>query len=105
MSRWLRNVNALLENLDNQVEETVEEHRFNRTINEAARKSSDIDGNGGDAVAAAVEGLLQEEAQGVDDILAKRGLLGGGGDDDEEKEDAGGTNDDVAPGDSENLAD
>jgi hypothetical protein len=112
MSRWLRNVNALLENLDNQVEETVEEHRFNRTITEAARKSgssNDIDGIGGvDAVAAAVEGLLQEEAQGVDDILAKRGLLGGGSgddDDEEEEEDVGGTNnDDDAPGDNENLA-
>lgn len=110
MSRWLRNVNALLENLDNQVEETVEEHRFNRTITEAARKSgssSEIDGNGGvDAVAAAVEGLLQEEAQGVDDILAKRGLLVDGSGDDEvgEEEDVGGTNDDVAPGDNENLA-
>ena len=65
MSRWLKNVNALLENLDNQVEETVEEHRFNRTLDDAA----DADGEGG------VVGDSSEEAQGVEDILAKRGLL------------------------------
>ncbi|KAL9187975.1 hypothetical protein ACHAXT_006353 [Thalassiosira profunda] len=69
MSRWLKNVNALLENLDNQVEETVEEHRFNRTLSEAAVRAEGKDGEGG------VEEYLQEEAQGVDDILAKRGLL------------------------------
>ena len=40
MSRWLKNVNALLENLDSQVEETVEEHRLNRTLSEAVKKGS-----------------------------------------------------------------
>ena len=85
MSRWLKNVNALLENLDNQVEERVEEHTFNRTLSEAVKKG----GGGGtdeNAISAAVEGLLQEEAQGVDDILAKRGLLGDSGKDVEEYE-------------------
>eukprot|EP00574_Skeletonema_japonicum_P014533 CAMPEP_0201735464 /NCGR_PEP_ID=MMETSP0593-20130828/37142_1 /ASSEMBLY_ACC=CAM_ASM_000672 /TAXON_ID=267983 /ORGANISM="Skeletonema japonicum, Strain CCMP2506" /LENGTH=760 /DNA_ID=CAMNT_0048229019 /DNA_START=177 /DNA_END=2462 /DNA_ORIENTATION=- len=66
MSRWLKNVNALLENLDNQVEETVEEHRFNRTLDATV----DDDGEGG-IVGDAISG----EAQGVEDILAKRGLL------------------------------
>jgi hypothetical protein len=106
MSRWLRNVNALLENLDSTVEETVEEHRFNRTLTEAARVGDD---GGADAAAKAVEGLLQEEAQGVDDILAKRGLLGSADEDDEEEddEDLGGRNilddaNDWAPDDDEN---
>lgn len=74
MSRWLKNVNALLENLDNQVEETVEEHRYNRTLLGAA---VDADGEGG------VVGDASEEAQGVEDILAKRGLLSEEEDDDE----------------------
>ena len=92
MSRWLKNVNALLENLDNQVEETVEEHNLNRTLSAAARKSVGGDGSseaesGG---LGAVEELLKEEAQGVDDILAKRGLLGGDGDEDENEEEGGG---------------
>eukprot|EP00985_Skeletonema_marinoi_P010719 scaffold5033_cov93-Skeletonema_marinoi.AAC.4 len=65
MSRWLKNVNALLENLDNQVEETVEEHRFNRALDGEV----DADGNEG------IVGDASEEAQGVEDILAKRGLL------------------------------
>mmetsp|Transcript_27813 Transcript_27813/g.50256 ORF Transcript_27813/g.50256 Transcript_27813/m.50256 type:complete len:345 (+) Transcript_27813:244-1278(+) len=81
MSRWLKNVNALLENLDSQVEETVEEHRFNR-----ATAAANTGGDGDDLYGmegAAVEGLLREEAQGVDDILARRGLLG----DDGEEED------------------
>ena len=65
MSRWLKNVNALLENLDNQVEETVEEHRYNLTLD-----AEDIaDGEAG------VVRDVTEEAQGVEDILAKRGLL------------------------------
>mmetsp|Transcript_19606 Transcript_19606/g.32118 ORF Transcript_19606/g.32118 Transcript_19606/m.32118 type:complete len:759 (+) Transcript_19606:173-2449(+) len=71
MSRWLKNVNALLENLDNQVEETVEEHRFNRTLN----GSDEADGEG------RVVGDVSEEAQGVEDILAKRGLLSSEDDD------------------------
>ena len=71
MSRWLKNVNALLENLDSQVEDTVEEHRLNQTLVAASRKS----GAGGDEVDRVAE-LLQEEAQELDDILAKRGLLG-----------------------------
>ena len=58
MSRWLKNVNALLENLDNQVEETVEEHRFNR-LNGAV----DADGEG------RLVGDVSEEAQGVEDIF------------------------------------
>ena len=107
MSRWLRNVNALLENLDSTVEETVEEHRFNRTLTEAARVG---DNGGTDAAAKAVEGLLQEEAQGVDDILAKRGLLGSADEGEEEEEeddlaDDGNILDDTiddAPGDNEN---
>mmetsp|Transcript_21399 Transcript_21399/g.46466 ORF Transcript_21399/g.46466 Transcript_21399/m.46466 type:complete len:802 (-) Transcript_21399:136-2541(-) len=86
MSRWLKNVNALLENLDNQVEETVEEHNFNRTISAAARN-----GGGDGDEAGAVEGLLLEEAQGVDDILAKRGLLGSPGGE-EDYDDADGDN-------------
>lgn len=65
MSRWLKNVNALLENLDNQVEETVEEHRFNREHGEGI----------GDKSAAVATSLLEKEALGVEDILAKRGLL------------------------------
>src|SRR6056300_1178934 len=72
MSRWLKNVNALLENLDNQVEETVEEHRFNREHGEGI----------GDESAAVATSLLQKEALGVEDILAKRGLLSS--DEDEE---------------------
>ncbi|KAL3782966.1 hypothetical protein HJC23_003122 [Cyclotella cryptica] len=60
MSRWLRNVNALLENLDSQVEETVED-RFN-----TAREEDDE---------AEVSLLAEEEASGVNDILARRGLL------------------------------
>ena len=91
MSRWLKNVNALLENLDNQVEETVEEHNLNRTLSAAARKS--VGGDGSEAESGglgAVEELLKEEAQGVDDILAKRGLLGGDGDEDENEEEGGG---------------
>ena len=106
MSRWLRNVNALLENLDSTVEETVEEHRFNRTLTEAARVGDD---GGADAAAKAVEGLLQEEAQGVDDILAKRGLLGSADEGEEEEGveylDDGIILDDAiddAPGDNEN---
>ena len=83
MSRWLRNVNALLENLDSTVEETVEEHRFNRTLADAVRVGGDGDA---DAAAKGVQGLLQEEAQGVDDILAKRGLLGDADEDDEDDE-------------------
>ncbi|KAL7439983.1 hypothetical protein ACHAXM_012168 [Skeletonema potamos] len=75
MSRWLKNVNALLENLDNQVEETVEEHRFNRTLLGATA----VDNGEGGAV-----GDASEEIQGVEDILAKRGLLSE--DDDEEEE-------------------
>ncbi|KAL7510967.1 hypothetical protein ACHAXN_007874 [Cyclotella atomus] len=63
MSRWLRNVNALLENLDNQVEETVDE-RFNQ------------DDDGPDV-------NLEEKDGGLDDILAKRGLL------DDEKDEGG----------------
>eukprot|EP00956_Cyclotella_meneghiniana_P010265 scaffold14174_cov46-Cyclotella_meneghiniana.AAC.1 len=55
MSRWLRNVNALLENLDTQVEETVDE-RFNDDTDDVNSKDGD-----NDAV--------------MDDILAKRGLL------------------------------
>lgn len=74
MSRWLKNVNALLENLDNQVEETVEEHRFNRTLDATAA----ADGEGG-----VVGDALSGEAQGVEDILAKRGLLSEEDDDDE----------------------
>lgn len=73
MSRWLKNVNALLENLDNQVEETVEEHRFNRTLDATAA----TDGEGG------VVGDTLGEARGVEDILAKRGLLSEEDDDDE----------------------
>jgi len=65
MSRWLKNVNALLENLDNQVEETVEEHRFNREHGEGV----------GDESAVVTTSLLKKEALGVEDILAKRGLL------------------------------
>ncbi|KAL7477661.1 hypothetical protein ACHAW6_003461 [Cyclotella cf. meneghiniana] len=60
MSRWLRNVNALLENLDNQVEETVVD-RFN-----TSREEDD------DAAASL---LAEKEATGVNDILARRGLL------------------------------
>ena len=82
MSRWLKNVNALLENLDSQVEETVEEHRLNRTLSEAVKK-----GSSGEYENSAVEGLLQEEAQGVDDILAKRGLLGTKDEEDDDDED------------------
>ena len=62
MSRWLRNVNALLENLDNQVEETVDE-RFNQA------DAQDVN-------------LGESEVGDLDDILAKRGLL-----DEEENED------------------
>lgn len=62
MSRWLRNVNALLENLDSQVEETVEEHRF--SCNQS-----------GGSIGGEDNGLVDEDAVGVDDILAKRGLL------------------------------
>ena len=62
MSRWLRNVNALLENLDNQVEETVDE-RFNQV------DAQDVN-------------LGESEVGDLDDILAKRGLL-----DEGEKED------------------
>lgn len=64
-------MNALLENLDSQVEDTVEEHRLNQTLVAASRKSG-ADGGEVDGVAE----LLQEEAQELDDILAKRGLLG-----------------------------
>ncbi|KAL3826980.1 hypothetical protein ACHAXA_000044 [Cyclostephanos tholiformis] len=70
------------------IDETVEEHRFNRTLAEAARNVED-----GGADAAANGGLLREEAQGVDDILAKRGLLGGADDDDDDdSEDLGDRN-------------
>lgn len=64
MSRWLKNVNALLENLDNQVEETVDE-RFNQ-----GEDAQDVN--------------LGESEGGLDDILAKRGLL----DDDDENQSA-----------------
>ena len=74
MSRWLRNVNALLENLDNQVEETVED-RFNQ------------DDDAQDVT------LHDTQVNGVDDILAKRGLL-----DKEEHVDLG--NDDENEGES-----
>jgi len=82
MSRWLKNVNALLENLDSQVEETVEEHRFNQTL------GAEDGGTSG-----AVDEQLQEEAKGVDDILARRGLLGK--DEEEEEEDNQNYNDEV----------
>ncbi|KAL7545403.1 hypothetical protein ACHAWF_008745 [Thalassiosira exigua] len=106
MSRWLQNVNALLENLDSQVEETVEEHRFNRTLSAAAARGKGGDGSGGEGsgsglggggeggVVDGVEELFREEARGVDDLLAKRGLLGR-----EEEEDAGGEG--VATGDGD----
>jgi hypothetical protein len=68
MSRWLRNVNALLENLDNQVEETVDE-RFNQDDD-----AQDVN-------------LGETEGSGFDDILAKRGLLEE--EDDEERIDVG----------------
>lgn len=109
MSRWLKNVNALLENLDSQVEDTVEEHRFNRTLSAAARKGG-ADGRGEEGELAAVEGLLQEEAQGVDDILAKRGLLGGDdddGDDDDNAKHGGGDEflgDDAGTSEADNTA-
>ena len=83
MSRWLKNVNALLENLDSQVEETVEEHRFNQTL------GAEDGGTSG-----AVDEQLQEEAQGVDDILARRGLLGKD-EEGEEEEDNQNDNDEV----------
>ena len=70
MSRWLRNVNALLENLDTQVEETVDE-RFNHDADDANSKDGD-----NDAV--------------MDDILAKRGLLL---DDDDDENDTPAAND------------
>ncbi|KAL7538839.1 hypothetical protein ACHAXR_008822 [Thalassiosira sp. AJA248-18] len=92
MSRWLKNVNALLENLDSQVEETVEEHRFSRFSVNAG--GDGVEGEGGVAV------LLQEEAQGVDDILAKRGLLQD--DDDDEGENKGG---DIAAADDDEAND
>ena len=111
MSRWLKNVNALLENLDNQVEETVEEHRFNREISAEVAKGAE----GGDEEGAVAE-LLQQEAQGIDDILAKRGLLddeedmvinaaggGGGGDDDEGGDDSNAGRELVADAPSENA--
>lgn len=81
-------MNALLDNLDTQVEETVEEHRFNRA---AAAVATDLGGDDA-AEAAAVEGLLREEARGVDDVLAKRGLLTGEDDEEDDKgEEEGGT--------------
>lgn len=91
MSRWLKNVNALLENLDSQVEETVEEHRFHRTLASARRGGGDGDGGAG-----AAEELMREEARGVDDVLARRGLLGGDEDEGEGGEEGGegGANDD-----------
>jgi len=79
MSRWLKNVNALLENLDNQVEETVDEHRFNRTLSEAVKKGGNDDEGG----------VLQKEALNVDDILAKRGLLDSSNDDEDNEEEEG----------------
>eukprot|EP00569_Conticribra_weissflogii_P020527 CAMPEP_0171431880 /NCGR_PEP_ID=MMETSP0881-20121228/7541_1 /TAXON_ID=67004 /ORGANISM="Thalassiosira weissflogii, Strain CCMP1336" /LENGTH=46 /DNA_ID= /DNA_START= /DNA_END= /DNA_ORIENTATION= len=42
MSRWLKNVNALLENLDGRVEETVEERYYNA----GADDDDDDDPNG-----------------------------------------------------------
>lgn len=85
MSRWLRNVNALLETLDNQVEETVEEHRYNRSVAEAAVGAAAVAAAGSisegsstsAAAAAAAEDWRRQqlEAQNVENILAKRGLL------------------------------
>ena len=81
MSRWLRNVNALLENLDGRVEETVEERLYNNNNNDDDDDAEYYvnDGNGENNN---VETLT--DRQGVDDILAKRGLLV---DDDEEDDD------------------
>ena len=89
MSRWLRNVNALLETLDNQVEETVEEHRYNRSIVVAAVGAAVAvaDSSEGTSSAAAEDWRRQQlEAQDVANILAKRGLL----DDDVVEEDNSG---------------
>ena len=86
MSRWLRNVNALLETLDNHVEETVEEHRYNHSIAVAAVGAAVVtaDSSEGTSSAAAEDWRRQQvEAQDVANILAKRGLL----DDDGVKED------------------
>ncbi|KAL3770824.1 hypothetical protein ACHAWU_006383 [Discostella pseudostelligera] len=98
MSRWLRNVNALLETLDNQVEETVEEHRYNRSVAvavsdaaaasgaTAAGGSSEGSSSASATVAAEDWRRQQLEARDVENILAKRGLL---------NDDAGGVEDDI----------
>eukprot|EP00956_Cyclotella_meneghiniana_P010272 scaffold14175_cov37-Cyclotella_meneghiniana.AAC.1 len=80
MSRWLRNVNALLENLDTQVEETVDE-RFNDDTD-----YDDVNSKDGD--------------DAMDDILAKRGLLL---DDDDENDTSAAADDDVEKDDGEDM--